>query len=344
MWTSILRRRSRIEQWGPFLRFSALLALMLVSGTCRVADEPFPVLYGIGRAVVVNQGHDSLRAITDSVELARIVEFVNARSDGWDVPFFGHPVPEVIIEFHAPSFLAGPSSRGSFGAGGSFFSTQRVGRFGTRWATREEIAEFWHLTGVTPEMVNRSRYITPLGAPVTPTEALLTGRLLIDSTLVLLGSTPLETARRRLSTPPAPTSTHSGSDSIAVCYARREPNDANTVVIELSSVAGHQERVSGYRVFAAVHPPASCVPLPSHARLEMAALRRIRLGMPRKQVLTLLPNAAPTAGSPDVMGYEVLGREPQRDSSHARQGSRGAELTFAGDTLIDIRAWRVRPR
>ena len=78
----------------------------------------------------------------DPVAVARLLQFVNARRDGFVHPPFGPPIPEVTIEI-----LNGDELQSAFRSGPNFF--QRA-TFWTRNASPSEVLEFLSLIGVDP--------------------------------------------------------------------------------------------------------------------------------------------------------------------------------------------------
>ncbi len=82
------------------------------------------------------------RRIDRPEQLAAVIAFVNARRDGWTVPWYGVPVPKRNAYCYANSKLLG-----HFGAGQNFFGAQQEGGFFSREATRTELDEFLRLVG-----------------------------------------------------------------------------------------------------------------------------------------------------------------------------------------------------
>lgn len=93
--------------------------------------------------IEVRDNHDKpLAVIENSGQIAAVMQFVNARSGGWKVPWYGVPVPTLIANFYADKTLLG-----HFGAGANFFECQREGGFYSLSATAAELGEFERLVG-----------------------------------------------------------------------------------------------------------------------------------------------------------------------------------------------------
>lgn len=109
----------------------------------RQAQVTFPELQGVTKIVVRGPvSTDTLREITDPAAIDRVVAFVNARRDAWETPWYGVPVPAVIADFYGSKFL------GHFGAGATFFETQRLGLFVSRRASEADLVMFAALLGI----------------------------------------------------------------------------------------------------------------------------------------------------------------------------------------------------
>ncbi len=93
--------------------------------------------------IEVRDNHDKpLAVIENSGQIGEVMQFVNARSDGWKVPWYGVPVPTLIANFYADKTLLG-----HFGAGANFFECQREGGFYSLTTTEAELSEFERLVG-----------------------------------------------------------------------------------------------------------------------------------------------------------------------------------------------------
>lgn len=123
----------------------------LLMSACNRAVPAYPALTGITRIEVRARlsGRDTtIASITNPDTIARMTAFVNARREGWDVPWYGVPVPVTTAEFYR-----GREFLGHVGAGAAFLETQRRGEFASRPATDEEVAAFNALLGIPPKIV-----------------------------------------------------------------------------------------------------------------------------------------------------------------------------------------------
>ena len=117
----------------------------------RTTLEPIPAATRV--VVVANYGRDSLPPITDPAQIERLLTFINARASNWDEPWYGVPVPRIRVTIYA-----GPGDRAPaayFGAGPNFFEAIRGVYFGSRAATRAEIAEFLAIVGAPADAAAR---------------------------------------------------------------------------------------------------------------------------------------------------------------------------------------------
>ena len=128
-------------------------AATLLCGCSAAPITPSP-LERIDRVEVrYEYAEDSLLLVTDSTRVKAIVDFVNARRDGWKRPFEGVPGPRVLLIFYVASV-----PQGAFGAGADYFFSELHGMDGAavRPAESPELDEFAALTGVARSVVNRS--------------------------------------------------------------------------------------------------------------------------------------------------------------------------------------------
>lgn len=102
----------------------------------------FEHIRGVTRIEVRNNQNRPLAVIENAQQITETMQFVNARSGGWKVPWYGVPVPTLIANFYADKTLLG-----HFGAGVNFFECQRAGGFYSRSATNMELGEFERLLG-----------------------------------------------------------------------------------------------------------------------------------------------------------------------------------------------------
>ena len=139
--TNIITRRS----------LAVTVFLAVLGSACNRAVPAYSALAGITRIDVRARvsGRDTIVAsIANPDSIVRVTDFVNARRDGWEVPWSGVPVPVTTAEFYRGSeFL------GHVGAGATFFETQRRDDFASRPATSEEVAAFNALLGITKVVV-----------------------------------------------------------------------------------------------------------------------------------------------------------------------------------------------
>lgn len=83
--------------------------------------------------------------IADSARISQIIAFVDSHREGWYVPWYGIPVPDVSVEFYN-----GTEFKGSFGVGKNFLETQRDGGFYSQDATPDEVSSFLALRVPAP--------------------------------------------------------------------------------------------------------------------------------------------------------------------------------------------------
>lgn len=102
----------------------------------------FEHIKGVTRIEVRDNQDRPLAVIDNAQKIGEIMQFVNARTDGWKVPWYGVPVPTLIANFYADKTLLG-----HFGAGANFFECQRSGGFYSLSATETELGEFERLVG-----------------------------------------------------------------------------------------------------------------------------------------------------------------------------------------------------
>lgn len=137
-------------------RFRVRLALTLGVAACQGAAAP-PPFRSIGQTsrivVVANHGVDTLATITDTARIRALVAFVDARRDGWKVPWFGVPIPRVTAGFFRTADARGAVHY--FGAGPGFFeASSQPGDFASRSASAPEVSEFLRLVGAPANAVD----------------------------------------------------------------------------------------------------------------------------------------------------------------------------------------------
>ena len=106
----------------------------------EVHDGHYLPRYGIGSAVV----------ITNATQLHRIAEFISTRTNQWEIPWSGVPVPKVVAELHTDTGMR----LGRFGAGKGFFQWSARGDWFSRRASREEVEEFLRLLQVPLDSID----------------------------------------------------------------------------------------------------------------------------------------------------------------------------------------------
>jgi hypothetical protein len=125
--------------------------LAIWSVACNRTVAPYPRLDAITRVDVQVRigGRDTtIASIADVDSVARTVEFVNSRRGGWEVPWYGVPVPTTTALFYR-----GREFQGSVGTGPNFLETQRLGDFASRAASGDEIVAFHALLGVGTKVI-----------------------------------------------------------------------------------------------------------------------------------------------------------------------------------------------
>lgn len=102
-----------------------VLTATLIFGGCDGATS-VPSIGALTEVVVVTRAHsgESRKEIVDPVAVSKIVRFINEQGSGWKTPWYGIPIPSLELRLYdARQF------KGSFGAGKTFFETQRGGAF-----------------------------------------------------------------------------------------------------------------------------------------------------------------------------------------------------------------------
>lgn len=116
-----------------------------------------PPRYDIGRT--------STLTITNATGLEKIAEFINARTNQWEIPWAGVPVPTVVARLRGATNL----NLGHFGAGNDFFERHARGSWFSRRATRNEIEEFLRLVGMPLDAIDPTPR-KPANQPVEATQ------------------------------------------------------------------------------------------------------------------------------------------------------------------------------
>ena len=103
----------------------------------------FPTLNDVTKAEIRSSQNELIKQFSDPKQVQAIVSFINARRTGWGAPWYGVPVPNLVVNLYSQDRFVG-----HFGCGDSFFETQRDSRgFFSRDAKQDEIREFKSLLG-----------------------------------------------------------------------------------------------------------------------------------------------------------------------------------------------------
>src|SRR5688500_1946118 len=122
----------------------SLVVLVCADAGCSDPDLRFRKLSDINRVLVTGEfGYDTVLIITDARRIALLVDFVNARGDGWEVPWDGVPAARVRAVFQSTT-----QPEVYFGGGVEYFTSDVNGVSATRKATMDESIEFARLVGV----------------------------------------------------------------------------------------------------------------------------------------------------------------------------------------------------
>jgi hypothetical protein len=124
------------------LRLFAVTILILLASCDQPVDRIAPPLGQVTEVRISVGGNNlkTVKTIRDHEAISRIVAFVDARSDLWKIDAVGVPVAQVAARFYD-----GDKYKGFFGAGRSFFETNRVCLFCSRNASSEEVRAFLKL-------------------------------------------------------------------------------------------------------------------------------------------------------------------------------------------------------
>lgn len=117
---------------------SCLFALIILVGCADPHTRDFSVLGPVTTINVTGSDASNLSpTITNSRTISQVVDFVDSHRTGWHTPWYGVPVPSVVIEFYN-----GTEFKGSFGVGKNFLETQRNGGFFSQSAAPDEVRGF----------------------------------------------------------------------------------------------------------------------------------------------------------------------------------------------------------
>jgi hypothetical protein len=112
-------------------------------GSAPSRSRTFPLLGTVTQIVITGRHNETLRTIEDREQIQTIVTFVDKQRSGWGHPWAGIPVPRISANFYD-----GDTFKGHFGAGPSFFGTQREGDFASKSVSPEQCQAFLRLIGV----------------------------------------------------------------------------------------------------------------------------------------------------------------------------------------------------
>jgi hypothetical protein len=119
----------------------AILTALFISAALVSCGRPVRDFSAIGPVTTITvsgMGASNLsKKITDTQTISQIVAFTDAHRSGWSVPWYGIPVPSVVVEFYN-----GTEFKGSFGVGKNFLETQRDGGFFSQSAAPDVIDSF----------------------------------------------------------------------------------------------------------------------------------------------------------------------------------------------------------
>ena len=126
-------------------RWQLLIVLTLMMSACTEPAIEFPKVARASRVVVKDRSGKTFE-IAEADRVHAIVDFIDARRDRWEQPWYGVPVGRVHL-----SIYNGDEFKGTLGIGKNFFDCQRYGRFASRSASDGEVSEFLQLLGLSPE-------------------------------------------------------------------------------------------------------------------------------------------------------------------------------------------------
>src|SRR5262245_34861247 len=140
-----------------------LIALFVASVSCAASTWEVPPLPESNR-ILVQVNNTDVAEIRDPDRIRAISEFVNAKRDGWDRPWYGIPVADTRVAFYRDKSILG-----YFGVGWvacrrdrGFFETLRFepqlpsGR-GSRTASLRECEDFIGLLGLPHDQLAQPR-------------------------------------------------------------------------------------------------------------------------------------------------------------------------------------------
>ena len=125
------------------MKINVLLIGAVIFFLLGCSHVTFPALNDVTRAEIRSSQNELVRQFSDPKQVQALVSFINARRTRWGTPWYGVPVPNLVVNLYTQDrFL------GHFGCGDNFFETQRDSRgFFSRDAAPDEIGEFKLLVG-----------------------------------------------------------------------------------------------------------------------------------------------------------------------------------------------------
>ena len=138
-------RQSNARRFSLLWLTSIGLSFLLTELTgCNGPFRDFPKIGTVTSAMVkVHSESLAYATMTDAKSLSLLVDFIDERRAGWYTPWYGIPVPVVIVDLYD-----GNTFKGHFGVGKDFFETQRQGGFFFKDAKPTEVQGFLKLAGV----------------------------------------------------------------------------------------------------------------------------------------------------------------------------------------------------
>jgi hypothetical protein len=133
-----------------------VIAVLTAFALAGCQTHSFPPFENVIRIEVRTNLDAPISTITDKQQISSIMAFVNARSERWEVPWYGVPVPIVVANLYGSSTFLG-----HFGVGSNFFELQRSGGFFSRSASDAERKEFMNLLVVPFERLERHEPSNP---------------------------------------------------------------------------------------------------------------------------------------------------------------------------------------
>jgi hypothetical protein len=129
-----------------FLAAACLLLAACSGQTC--SDMKFDDFQSADRVVVKQMSKTIVSTIADRTRIVDIARFIEARGNGWSVPFGGTPVGSITLEFYSDGrFL------GDLGIGTAFLEAQGCGYFFAHHLTPSERRDLAGLIGISEDLI-----------------------------------------------------------------------------------------------------------------------------------------------------------------------------------------------